>query len=188
MPDVLRTPAHIDLMDDYLDSQSGESHPAMPFVDFVRQIVSNAPTTCSAVLEGGFLDMMFCIYAATIVPRTIYVGKSILPVRPITEEKTYMALLQSCSAALSVMFRTSIGAWSIERHPIHVLWPLIRPNPFTQLYTMLVDHPSDNKRRSIHMASRAHVLWRVLIPGPVFQKLSGQEGISELYDSCRFLR
>ena len=133
MPDIVRTPAHNDLMDDYLDSQSGESRPAIPLVvDFVRQLVGSTPATCPAVVEGGFLDMMLCIYVATMVPRTIYVGKSITPVRPVTEEKTYMALLDSSSAALRVISRTSIGARSIERHPIYVLGLLIRPNPFTQ--------------------------------------------------------
>ena len=83
-----------------------------------------------AVVEGGFLDMMH-LRGHDSTPN--HLRRQIhYPVRPVTEEKTYMALLDSSSAALRVISRTSIGAWSIERHPIYVLGLLIRPNPFTQ--------------------------------------------------------
>lgn len=188
MPDIIRNAMHVELLDAYLDSQIGEIHPAIPFIDFTRLLIRKNQLLCPALTGGGFLDMMFCIYAATLVPRTIYVGKTILSVQPVAQGKTQKALLHSCSAALTVLSKNTTCVWTLERHPLHILWPRVRSSPFTRLFTMLVEHPSLDLRRSIRKVSRAHMMWRILIPGPVFQKLSVQEGVHELYDICRFLR
>lgn len=189
MPDLIRTSMHLELMDVYFSSQFKESHAAIPFIDFIRDFANLNRSLSTQVVEGGFLDMVVCLYAFTLIPQTVYVGKATIQVKTNTAEITSRnASFSACDSALKVLSKNHNVASEISRHPIHILWPNMLSNPFTRLYTMLVDHPSNRERRSVKHLSRAHILWRILIPGPVFQRLSGHEGITELFNVCCTVR
>jgi hypothetical protein len=91
----------------------GINHPASPLVDFIATIAAQNDSTCQAVFDSGFLDMLICMYACNFSAQ----------VRSVDDFEGRRSIIEAvCAALVTLCHRLSLKA-VISAHPIAVLWP-----------------------------------------------------------------
>lgn len=81
-------------------------------MDFIADLAERNVLARQAALDGGFLDMMLCIYVNF---PTFYLSEE----EKITHRS---ALLEACKCAFSVLSGESLFLESVLSHPVHSFW------------------------------------------------------------------
>src|ERR1700734_387265 len=115
---------HRELVTTYLSCQTvtgsrSEYHPASPLIDFLLAFAQIDITTCQAVLDAGFLDMLLCMYICNF-------NCSIMPYATASVHGKSM-MMEACTDALLQLCEQPGALTAISKHPLHALWPQIRP-------------------------------------------------------------
>jgi hypothetical protein len=102
-------------MSTYLSSlPPGINHPAIPLVDFIATVAEYNDSTCQAVFDSGFLNVLICMYACNFSPHAI---------GSVDEFKARHSIIEAVCAALATLCRQPSRKAVISSHPIGVLWP-----------------------------------------------------------------
>jgi len=115
---------HLELGSTYFTCQTitgylREYHPASPLVDFMVAFAHIDVTTCQAVLDAGFLDMLLCMYICGFSCDIMAHSVSGTNGKLVIMEACTDALLQLCEYPGALIF--------ISNHPLRILWPPNRP-------------------------------------------------------------
>lgn len=94
------------------DHEFHEFHLASPLLDFLMTIATANDSSCQAVLDAGFLNMLLCMY-------TCNFGYSLAPHRSASCDR----MLEACSDALLRLSECPGAATVISLHPVSSLWP-----------------------------------------------------------------
>ena len=125
-----RQDIHCELSEDYLAHEPTNSVQCKvaSFVRFMGQVAAVSDSTCLAVVNAGFLDMLLCICIGGFQPGIL------IP------ESSLDLCSDTYNYALSAIFAHPSGRQILSSHPVHSLWPRILRFSFGKLVVNQVSH------------------------------------------------
>jgi hypothetical protein len=147
------------------------NYSTLSFLSFVAQLVESDLSTCQAVFQVGFLDVLLCMYACNFSSGT----HAVVGIHDILRSE-----ILACGTAILVLLSHQPDILIlIKKHPISVLWP--KSNVLASLYW----NQTSNRGAAWRRVAAVTVSQRVSSLGAVFRPLMSWENhnLTELVDA-----
>jgi len=163
---------HVKLTNVYNESISTEEkHTAMPFIDFISQVVHTGSSARQAVFEAGFLDLLLYMYMSDFLDPLRSYG------RYMERKHQTPPLIRVCNSILLYLGDDNESLAVIRGHPLHILWP--RSEDFT-FKTGSQSEMLQQRRRTWRMLEKQLIDMRFNV---IYHVLSSDSD-SDLLDAC----